>query len=126
MVVTLICGYLLLFSKSFRGIIAAIPQHWLIGIQTFRLLGFWAAFSSSAIFKESCQRCSRFLPASVTIHRSAHQQQYVSNCRHRANGHGVNDRGKSHIEIETREQPGSTGSKNLRKSSTRQSREAAS
>lgn len=39
MVVTLICGYLLLFSKSFRSIIAAIPQHWLIGIQTFRLLG---------------------------------------------------------------------------------------
>lgn len=39
MVVTLLCGYLLLFSKSFRGIIAAIPQHWLIGIQTFRLLG---------------------------------------------------------------------------------------
>lgn len=39
MAVTLLCGYLLLFSKSFRGIIAAIPQHWLIGIQTFRLLG---------------------------------------------------------------------------------------
>lgn len=37
--VTLICGYLLLFSKSFRGIIGAIPQHWLIGIQTFRVLG---------------------------------------------------------------------------------------
>src|SRR5260221_10280481 len=39
MVLTLAFGYLLLFSTSFRGIIAAIPQHWLIGIQTFRVLG---------------------------------------------------------------------------------------
>jgi hypothetical protein len=36
---TLAFGYLLLFSTSFRGIVAAIPQHWLIGIQTFRVLG---------------------------------------------------------------------------------------
>lgn len=36
---TLAFGYLLLFSTSFRGIIAAIPQHWLIGIQAFRVLG---------------------------------------------------------------------------------------
>jgi len=36
---TLAFGYLLLLSTSFRGIIAAIPQHWLIGIQTFRILG---------------------------------------------------------------------------------------
>ena len=39
MVLTLTFGYLLLLSTSFRGIIAAIPQHWLIGIQTFRVLG---------------------------------------------------------------------------------------
>jgi len=36
---TLIVGYLLLLSTTFRGIIAGIPQHWLIGIQTFRILG---------------------------------------------------------------------------------------
>ena len=36
---TLVFGYLLLFSPTFRRIIAAIPQHWLIGIQTFRILG---------------------------------------------------------------------------------------
>ena len=39
MVLTLGFGYLLLLSTSFRGIVAAIPQHWLIGIQTFRVLG---------------------------------------------------------------------------------------
>ncbi len=39
MVLTLAFGYLLLLSTSFRGIIASIPQHWLIGIQTFRILG---------------------------------------------------------------------------------------
>ena len=39
MVLTLAVGYFLLLSTSFRGIIAAIPQHWLIGIQTFRVLG---------------------------------------------------------------------------------------
>ena len=39
MVSTLAFGCLLLLSTSFRGIIAAIPQHWLIGIQTFRVLG---------------------------------------------------------------------------------------
>src|ERR1700732_5487920 len=38
MVLTLAFGYLLLLSTSFRGIIAGIPQHWLLGIQTFRVL----------------------------------------------------------------------------------------
>ena len=37
--VTLALGYLLLLSGTFRSIIAAIPRHWLIGIQTFRVLG---------------------------------------------------------------------------------------
>jgi hypothetical protein len=36
---TLAAGYLLLLSPTFREIIAGIPQHWLIGIQTFRILG---------------------------------------------------------------------------------------
>ena len=36
---TLIAGYLLLLSPTFRRIVAAVPQHWLIGIQTFRILG---------------------------------------------------------------------------------------
>jgi hypothetical protein len=36
---TLVFGYSLLLSTTFRGIVAAIPQHWLIGIQTFRVLG---------------------------------------------------------------------------------------
>ena len=36
---TLAVGYLFLFSQTYRGIIAGIPQHWLIGIQTFRVLG---------------------------------------------------------------------------------------
>jgi hypothetical protein len=36
---TLAAGYLLLLSRTFRGIIGSIPQHWLIGIQTFRILG---------------------------------------------------------------------------------------
>jgi hypothetical protein len=36
---TLAIGYLFLLSRTFRDIIAAIPQHWLIGIQTFRILG---------------------------------------------------------------------------------------
>jgi len=36
---TLVFGYLLLLSASFRNIVAAIPQHWLIGIQAFRVLG---------------------------------------------------------------------------------------
>ncbi|MBV8578629.1 MAG: hypothetical protein JOZ58_26800 [Acetobacteraceae bacterium] len=39
MAITLAIGYLLLLSDSFRRIIAAIPQHWLIGIQAFRVLG---------------------------------------------------------------------------------------
>jgi len=36
---TLAAGYLLLSSRTFRAIISGIPQHWLIGIQTFRILG---------------------------------------------------------------------------------------
>jgi hypothetical protein len=36
---TLAVGYLLLLSPTFREIIGGIPQHWLIGIQTFRILG---------------------------------------------------------------------------------------
>jgi hypothetical protein len=36
---TLLLGYLLLLSPTFRRIVAAVPQHWLIGIQTFRILG---------------------------------------------------------------------------------------
>jgi hypothetical protein len=36
---TLAAGYLLLFSRTFCAIISGIPQHWLIGIQTFRILG---------------------------------------------------------------------------------------
>src|SRR5258707_15602708 len=39
LLVTLAVGYLFLLSRTFRDIIAAIPQHWLIGIQTFRVLG---------------------------------------------------------------------------------------
>jgi hypothetical protein len=36
---TLGVGYLLLLSRTFREIIAGIPQHWLIAIQTVRVLG---------------------------------------------------------------------------------------
>src|SRR5215475_3261739 len=36
---TLAAGYLLLLSRTFRSIISGIPQHWLIAIQTFRILG---------------------------------------------------------------------------------------
>jgi hypothetical protein len=36
---TLAAGYLLLLSPTFRAIIGGIPQHWLIGVQTFRVLG---------------------------------------------------------------------------------------
>ena len=36
---TLLVGYLLLLSPTFRRIIAAVPQHWFIGIQVFRILG---------------------------------------------------------------------------------------
>ena len=36
---TLALGYLLLLSPTFCRIVAAVPQHWLIGIQTFRILG---------------------------------------------------------------------------------------
>ncbi len=36
---TLAVGYVVLISPTFRAVIAGIPQHWLIGIQTFRILG---------------------------------------------------------------------------------------
>jgi hypothetical protein len=36
---TLLVGYLLLLSPAFRRIIDGVPQHWLIGIQSFRILG---------------------------------------------------------------------------------------
>jgi len=36
---TLLLGYLLVLSPAYRQIVAAVPQHWLIGIQTFRILG---------------------------------------------------------------------------------------
>ncbi len=36
---TLAAGYVVLISPTFRAVIAGIPQHWLIGIQTFRILG---------------------------------------------------------------------------------------
>src|SRR5262249_23493959 len=36
---TLLLGYLLLLSPAFRRIIEGVPQHWLIGIQSFRILG---------------------------------------------------------------------------------------
>jgi hypothetical protein len=39
LLMTLAAGYLLLLSPTFRAIIAGIPQHLLIGIQTFRILG---------------------------------------------------------------------------------------
>ncbi len=39
LVSTLILGYLMLLSPTFRRIIAAVPQHWLIGLQAFRILG---------------------------------------------------------------------------------------
>ena len=39
LVATLLLGYLLLLSPTFRRIVSAVPQHWLIGIQAFRILG---------------------------------------------------------------------------------------
>src|SRR5262245_43486681 len=36
---TLAAGYLLLFSQTFRAIVSGVPQHWLIGIQMFRVFG---------------------------------------------------------------------------------------
>jgi hypothetical protein len=36
---TLLMGYVLLLSPTFRRIVSAVPQHWLIGIQVFRVLG---------------------------------------------------------------------------------------
>lgn len=39
LVATLLLGYLLPLSPTFSRIVAAVPQHWLIGIQAFRILG---------------------------------------------------------------------------------------
>lgn len=39
LVTTLAAGYLLLVSRTFRAILGNIPQHWLIAIQTTRILG---------------------------------------------------------------------------------------
>jgi hypothetical protein len=39
LLITLGVGYLFLLSRTFREIVAAIPQHWLIAIQTVRILG---------------------------------------------------------------------------------------
>src|SRR5215467_1522211 len=39
LIATLLLGYLLLVSPTFRRLVAAVPQHWLIGIQAFRILG---------------------------------------------------------------------------------------
>jgi hypothetical protein len=39
LVSTLLLGYLLLLSRTFRSIVAGVPQHWLISIQVFRILG---------------------------------------------------------------------------------------
>ena len=36
---TLAVGYAVLLSSTFRAVVAGIPQHWLIGIQTFTILG---------------------------------------------------------------------------------------
>ncbi|HKT37648.1 MAG TPA: hypothetical protein VJR48_04705 [Ktedonobacterales bacterium] len=38
LVTTLLLGYLLPLSPTFSRIVAAVPQHWLIGIQAFRIL----------------------------------------------------------------------------------------
>lgn len=39
LIATVLLGYLLLLSPTFRRIVSAVPQHWLIGIQTFRIMG---------------------------------------------------------------------------------------
>jgi hypothetical protein len=36
---TVAAGYVLLLSRTFRAIVSGIPQHWLIAIQTFRVIG---------------------------------------------------------------------------------------
>jgi hypothetical protein len=40
---TLLLGYLLLVRPTFRRIVVAVPQHWLIGIQNRILGGVWLA-----------------------------------------------------------------------------------
>lgn len=39
LLMTLAVGYVLLLSPTFRAILGTIPQHWLIGIQAFRVVG---------------------------------------------------------------------------------------
>ena len=39
LVLTLIFGFVLMFSKTFRKLLTATPMHWIIGIQVFRVLG---------------------------------------------------------------------------------------
>ena len=39
LVLTLIFGFVLMFSKTFRKLLTATPIHWIIGIQVFRVLG---------------------------------------------------------------------------------------
>ena len=64
LVATLLAGYLLLLSPTFRRIVAAVPQHWLIGIQTFRILGgVWLP----AISRASSSVSSRCRPASAML-----------------------------------------------------------
>lgn len=60
---TLLAGYFLLLSPTFRRIIAAVPQHWLIGIQVFRT---WELCGWSAISRANCSVCSRCRRASAT------------------------------------------------------------
>ena len=51
LVATLLLGYLLLLSATFRRIVAAVPQHWLMGIQTFRILANLAMISATYMGK---------------------------------------------------------------------------
>ena len=39
MALTLIFGSVLMFSQTFRKLLAVTPMHWIIGIQVFRMLG---------------------------------------------------------------------------------------
>ena len=39
LVLTLIFGFVLMFSQTFRKLLAITPMHWIIGIQVFRVLG---------------------------------------------------------------------------------------
>jgi hypothetical protein len=39
LVLTLLFGFVLMFSSTFRKLLAVTPMHWIIGIQVFRMLG---------------------------------------------------------------------------------------